>query len=132
MPIARLFNSVMLLVRGQAGGTALTGTVYERDEQAPSFEGAPNHSLPFVWVCDEFYAVDSGGIVQSIDGEDINIAFESPLPRGFRTRQEAITAARDHLRTQFARVGVDPSEVQITCRRVEDPVQTAPVADSSV
>lgn len=107
----------MLLIRGRAGGTALTGTLYERGDHVPSFKGAPNEDAPYVWVCDEFYSVDSGGAVQKIDGEDVNIAFESPMPRGFDTREKAIAAAEDHLRTQFARIGVSSSDVEI---EVED------------
>ncbi|PSP44546.1 hypothetical protein BRC68_02320 [Halobacteriales archaeon QH_6_64_20] len=103
----------MLLIRGRAGGTALTGTLYERGDRVPSFKGAPNEDAAYVWVCDEFYAVDSGGTVQQIDGEEVNIAFESPMPRGFDTREEAVGAAEDHLRTQFARIGVDSANVEI-------------------
>jgi len=107
----------MLLVRGSAAGTTLTGTVYERGEDAPSFKGAPDEDAPYVWVCDEFYAVESGGLVQQVDGEDVNVAFESPMPRGFDTRDQALAAAREHVRTQFARIGVDPDEVSIAVER---------------
>ncbi|MDH5019328.1 DUF7113 family protein [Halobacterium rubrum] len=103
----------MLLVRGSAGGTALTGTLYERGETAPSFKGAPDEAAPYVWVCDEFYAVDSGGQVQHVDGEEVNVAFESPMPRGFETRDAALEAAREHVRTQFARIGVDREDVDV-------------------
>ena len=103
----------MLLIRGHAGGTALTGTLYECGDRVPSFKGAPDEDAPYVWVCDEFYSVDSGGAVQKIDGEDVNIAFESPMPRGFDTRDAAVAAAEDHLRTQFARIGVDSAAVEI-------------------
>jgi len=107
----------MLLVEGSAGGTTLTGTLYERGEDAPSFKGAPDEDAPYVWVCDEFYAVESGGTTQEIDGETIQVAFESPMPRGFDTREQALDAAREHVRTQFARIGVDPDEVEITVVR---------------
>ncbi|MFC3477364.1 DUF7113 family protein [Halobacterium litoreum] len=103
----------MLLVRGSAGGTTLTGTLYERGEDAPSFRGAPDEAAPYVWVCDEFYAVDSGGSVQEVDGEEVHVAFESPMPRGFETRETALEAAREHVRTQFARIGVDEDDVEI-------------------
>lgn len=109
----------MLLVRGSAGGTALTGTLYERGETAPSFKGAPDEAAPYVWVCDEFYAVDSGGQVQHVDGEEVNVAFESPMPRGFETRERAVEAAEAHVRTQFARVGVAESDVRIEVIRTE-------------
>lgn len=103
----------MLMIRGQAGGTALTGTLYERGEEAPSFEGAPDEHAPYVWICDEFYAVDSGGAVQQIGDQEVNIAFESPVAHGFETREDAIEAAKEHIRTQFARVGVSEVEFEV-------------------
>ena len=103
----------MLLVRGRGGGTALTGTVFERGERAPSFKGAPDGDAPYVWVCDAFYEVESGGSELIVDGEAIRVAFESPAPRGFDTREQAVEAAREHVRTQFARVGVPEAEVDV-------------------
>ncbi len=121
----------MLLVRGRAGGTALTGTIYEQGETPPSFDGAPIETLPYVWVCDEFYEVESGGMVQRIDGREVNVAFESPLPRGFRTRREAVTAAHEHLRTQFARVGVESETVDIEHQDVDPEDRHSPVTHRS-
>jgi len=109
----------MLLVRGSAGGTELTGTIYERGERAPQFKGAPDEDAAYVWVCDEFYEVESGGTTQQIDGEEVNVAFESPMPRGFDTREQATAAARDHVRTQFARIGVDADAVEIELTKTE-------------
>jgi hypothetical protein len=103
----------MLIVRGRAGGTELTGTVYERGEQPPSFRGAPDEDAAYVWVCDEFYEVDSGGSIQIIDGREVHLAFESPMPRGFDTRDQALEGAEEHVRTQFARIGVDPANVEL-------------------
>jgi hypothetical protein len=103
----------MLIVRGRAGGTELTGTVYERGEQPSSFRGAPDEDAAYVWICDEFYEVDSGGSVQVIDGREVNLAFESPMPRGFDTRDQAVAGAEEHIRTQFARIGVDPDAVEL-------------------
>ncbi|WP_277553518.1 DUF7113 family protein [Halobaculum limi] len=103
----------MLLVRGSGGGTTLTGTIYERGEQSPSFKGAPDEDAPYVWVCDAFYQVQSGGSELVVDGEPIRVAFESPTPRGFDTREQAIEAAEDHVRTQFARVGVPEDAVEV-------------------
>jgi len=97
----------MLLVRGRAEGTALTGTVYEPGEEPPRFSGSPDDDAPYVWVCDEFYEVESGGSTQALDGREIQIAFESPVPRGFETREQALRAAKEHVRTQFARIGID-------------------------
>jgi len=110
----------MLLLRGRAGGTELTGTLYEPGESAPSYEGAPDVDAPYVWVCDAFYAVESGGTVQRIDDREINVAFESPVPRGFEDRKQAIEAAEDHLRTQFGRIGLDESAVEIEREAIED------------
>ncbi|WP_256296654.1 DUF7113 family protein [Haloarchaeobius salinus] len=109
----------MLLVRGSAAGTDLTGTIYERGEEAPQFRGAPDEDAPYVWVCDEFYAVESGGTAQQVDGETVNVAFESPMPRGFETKEQAVAAAEEHVRTQFARIGVDPADVEVTTTKAE-------------
>ncbi|MFC6615789.1 hypothetical protein ACFQAS_12675 [Halopenitus salinus] len=103
----------MLLVTGRGGGTELTGTVFERGEEPPTYAGAPEEGAPYVWVCDSFYQVESGGSALSIDGEEIRIAFEEPMPRGFDTRDQALSAAEEHVRTQFARIGVDPDEVVV-------------------
>lgn len=109
----------MLLVRGHAGGTELTGTLYERGERSPSFKGAPDENAPYVWVCDAFYEVESGGQRTEIGGRELNVAFESPNPHGFETREQATEAAKEHIRTQFARVGVDPADVDIEVRKTE-------------
>jgi len=103
----------MLLIRGTAGGTALTGTLYEPGEEPPSYRGAPDEGTPYVWVCDAFYEVASGGQLQTVGDRDINVAFETPSPRGFETRARAIEAAREHIRTQFQRLGVDAATVAI-------------------
>ena len=109
----------MLLIRGEAGGTTLTGTLYERGERAPRFKGAPDEDAPYVWVCDEFYEVESGGTTQEVNGRELRIAFESPMPRGFDTREQALAAAKDHVRTQFARIGVDGGDVEIEVQKEE-------------
>ncbi|PSP78399.1 hypothetical protein BRC81_07580 [Halobacteriales archaeon QS_1_68_20] len=111
----------MLFVRGRGGGTELTGTLYERGERAPSFQGAPDGDAAYVWVCDEFYEVESGGVAQQVGDREINLAFESPMPRGFDTREQALSAAKEHVRTQFARVGLDPEDVDIEVTKAEPP-----------
>ena len=103
----------MLLVRGWAGDSALTGTIFEEGESAPEYSGSPNTDAPYVWVCDEFYEVESGGQTQTIEGRELQVAFESPMPRGFESREAALTAAKEHLRTQFVRLGVDGEAVEI-------------------
>lgn len=103
----------MLLIQGHGGGTTLTGTVFERGEEPPSFRGAPDEHAPYVWVCDEFYEVESGGSETTIAGRTLHVAFESPMPRGFETREQAVAAAKEHVRTQFARVGVPAEEVVV-------------------
>lgn len=92
----------MLLIRGSTGGTTLTRALYECGERPPSFQGAPEDDAPYVWVCDEFYEVDSGGGTQTIADREVNVAFESPMPRGFETREDAVEAAQEHVRTKFA------------------------------
>ena len=109
----------MILVRGLAGGTGLTGTVFEQGEEPPSYKGAPDGHAPFVWVCDAFYEVDSGGSRLELDGRTVQVAFESPAPRGFEDREAALAAAKDHLRTQFARLGIPAGEVTIEVERPE-------------
>jgi len=111
----------MLLIRGRAGGTELTGTLYEPGERPPSYRGAPDEDAPYTWVCDEFYEVESGGQVQALDGREVRVAFEEPLPRGFDARSPAVEAAEEHLRTQFARLGVPADEVEIVVEQVERP-----------
>ena len=105
--------SAMLLVRGTVDDTTLTGTLYERGEDPPSFKGAPDEDAPYLWVCDEFYEVESGGQVQTVGGREVNVAFDSPMPRGFETKEKALEAARAHVKTQFARIGVDEDAVEI-------------------
>lgn len=103
----------MLRIRGSAGGTTLTGTLYEPGDEPPTYRGAPDDEAPYVWVCDSFYEVESGGQIQRLNGEEIRIAFESPMPRGFGDRSKAIDAAKDHVRTQFARLGVPEADVDV-------------------
>lgn len=109
----------MLLIQGSAHGTTLTGTLFERGERAPTFRGAPDEDAPYVWVCDEFYEVESGGSELEVDDRSVNVAFESPMPRGFDTRQQAVGAAEEHVRTQFARIGIAPADVEIEIEKVE-------------
>jgi hypothetical protein len=103
----------VLLIRGHAGGTVLTGTLYEPGDEPPRFKGAPDEHAPYVWVCDAFYEVTSGGQLQRIDGRDIHVAFETPMPRGFDDHEDALRAAEDHIRTQFARIGLSEDDVVI-------------------
>ena len=109
----------MILVRGRGGGTELTGTVFERGEEPPSYKGAPDENAPYVWVCDSFYEVESGGSPLIVDGTEIRVAFEEPMPRGFDTRSQAVTAAKEHGRTQFARIGVDGDDVEIEVTKAD-------------
>jgi hypothetical protein len=113
-------TSDVILVRGEAHGTSLTGTVFEPEDEAPSYSGAPDVSAPYVWVCDSFYEVESGGTGLFIEGKEVRIAFESPSPRGFETEKKAVEAAEDHVRTQFARIGVDTDDVSLEIGRPEE------------
>ena len=96
----------MLLIRGLAGGTGLTGTLYEPGETPPSYRGAPDVGAPYVWVCDEFYAVETGRQTLELDDGPVQVAFEQPAPRGYDNRERAVAAAKAHIREQFARIGV--------------------------
>ena len=119
----------MLLVRGRAGGTELTGTIYEPGEQAPQFRGAPAEDAEYVWVCDSFYEVDSGGARLDLDDREINVAFEYPAPRGFDTRERAIEGALEHVRTQFVRIGLDGDAVELSHETVRPAADDAPRAN---
>jgi len=110
----------MLLIRGEAGGTALTGTLYEPGEDPPSFTGAPDEGAPYVWVCDAFYEVESGGQRQTIGDRELRVAFELPMARGFEHRDDAVAAAKEHVRTQFARVGVDAPAVAVSVLQADE------------
>lgn len=96
----------MLLICGLAGGTGTTGTLYEPDETPPSYSGAPTVDAPYVWVCDAFYRVSSGGQELTTDQGTIRVAFEQPTVRGFERRDQAIAAAKEHISDQFSRIGV--------------------------
>lgn len=103
----------MFHVKGSVAGTDLTGTVYEPGEDPPQFRGVPDDDAPYVWVCDAFYEVESGSQTQRLGDREVQVAFESPMPRGFETRAAAIEAAEDHVRTQFARLGVPAADVTV-------------------
>ncbi|WP_254862444.1 DUF7113 family protein [Halovivax gelatinilyticus] len=115
----------MLQVRGLTGGTELSGTIYERGEEAPTFSGAPDQDSAYVWICDEFYEVESGGSELELADRVLNVAFESPLPRGFDTKEQALAAAKEHVRTQFVRIGVDGDAVEITVESGDEPQVSA-------
>jgi hypothetical protein len=100
--------------------TGLAHPARTASRSAPSFRGAPDEDAPYVWVCDAFYEVESGGQSQQIDGEEVKVAFESPMPRGFTAREEAIEAAKDHVRTQFARLGIPEREVELEVVQVQE------------
>ncbi|ERG96071.1 hypothetical protein [Haloquadratum walsbyi] len=96
----------MLLITGLAGGTGTTGTLYEPGETAPSYMGAPRSEAPYTWICDTFYQVDSGGQQLDTDDGEIRVAFDRPTVQGFEQRDEAISAAKTHIHTQFSRIGI--------------------------
>ncbi len=119
----------MLLVRGHAGGSALTGTIYEPGEDVPSFRGSPETDAPYVWICDEFYEVSTGGSTQVINDREVQIAFDTPLPRGFDSRELAIKAAKEHIKTQFVRIGVPGKSVELTVLEVTDEGDEIPISE---
>lgn len=103
----------MLIIRGVVDDVELAGTLYEPDEQPPPFKGAPDEDAPYVWICDEFYEVESGGQVQHIAGQEVHLAFEHPMPRGFASREQAIAAGKEHVLTQFVRIGIERDRVEV-------------------
>ncbi|ERH09602.1 MAG: hypothetical protein J07HX64_01361 [halophilic archaeon J07HX64] len=96
----------MLLICGLAAGTGTTGTLYEPGETAPSYSGAPTAAAPYVWVCDTFYQVNSGGQQLETDQGTIQVAFDRPTVRGFERRAEAVATAKSHIRRQLNRIGI--------------------------
>ena len=110
----------MLLICGLAGGTGTTGTLYEPDESPPSYSGAPRVDAPYVWVCDAFYQVASGGQSLELDRGTIRVAFEQPTVRGFERRERAVAAAKAHIDDQLSRIGVR-AEPEFHIRPRSDP-----------
>ena len=105
--IRRGTSYTVLLICGLAAGTGTTGTLYEPGETPPSYSGAPTTAAPYVWVCDTFYQVNSGGQRLETDHRTIQVAFDRPTVRGFEHRERAIATAKSHIRRQFNRIGVD-------------------------
>lgn len=101
----------MMLIRGWYEDTGLTGTLYEEGDDPPYYKESATVDAPYTWVCDSFYRVESGGRIQEIDGEEVSVAFERPRTRGYDDRDKAIEAAKEHIRTQFSRIGADPKVV---------------------
>ena len=103
----------MLLITATSGDISLTGTLFEPGDEAPEYPNSPSVDAPYTWVCDEFYEVESGGVMQQIEGREIRIAFEPPTPRGFEKKEKAIEAAKSHVSTQLARIGLHPKDVSV-------------------
>ena len=99
----------MLLIRGLAGGTGLTGTLYEPGETPPSYRGAPDVGAPYVWVCDEFYAVETGGMRDRLVDGAVPAALRQPSPPGDEHPHRAAESPRAHIPEQGARGGVGGS-----------------------
>lgn len=110
----------MILIRGWYKDTGLTGTIFEPAEEAPNYEGSADVRAPYVWVCDSFYRVESGGSDQEIDGEKINVAFDPPVKKGFKSRESAIEGAREHIRNQFLRLGFSEKDIRFEKEEVEE------------
>lgn len=101
----------MILIKGDYNGTGLTGTVFEPNDTVPAYKGAPSVQSNYTWICDSFYEVDEGGTKQDIDGEEKSIVFERPIPKGFINKKQAIEGGKNHIRTQFQRIGASESDV---------------------
>ena len=102
----------MIFVRGWYEDTGLTGTIFEPDENAPTYDGSPNVRSPYVWVCDSFYAVESGGTTQEVDNKEVQVAFDPPVKKGFQNKESAMEGAKNHIRNQFLRLGLKEKEVE--------------------
>lgn len=101
----------MILIRGWYEDTGLTGTIFEPEEEAPGYDGSPDIMAPYVWVCDSFYEVESGGTEQQIDGSKVQVAFDPPVKKGFETKESAIEGAKTHIENQFTRLGFSEKDV---------------------
>lgn len=101
----------MILVKGWYKDTGVTGTVFEPNEEAPTYDGSPDVKAPYVWVCDSFYSVESGGSTQIIDDKEIQVAFDPPVKKGFESEEKAIEGAKKHIKNQFLRLGFSDEEV---------------------
>jgi hypothetical protein len=97
----------VILICGLAAGTGTTGTLYEPGETPPSYSGAPTTAAPYVWVCDTFYQVNSGGQQLETNNRTIQVAFDRPTVRGFERRERAVATAKSHIRRQLNRIGID-------------------------
>jgi hypothetical protein len=115
----------MLLVCGLVAGTGTTGTLYEPGETPPTYRGAPTATGPYTWVCDTFYRVESGGYQLTTDKGTIQVAFERPTIRGFEQQEQALTAAKSHIRDQFLRIGIQ-SEPDFYINSPEEAGHTSP------
>lgn len=102
----------MILIRGWYKDTGLTGTLFEKGESPPSYSGSADTDSPYTWVCDSFYQVSSGGTIQEIDGQKVRVAFERPILKGYRSKEMATDEAKEHIKTQFTRIGVNSEEVE--------------------
>jgi len=122
----------MLLICGLAGGTGTTGTLYEPDETPPSYSGAPTVEAPYVWICDAFYQVESGGQKLTTDHGTVQVAFERPTVQGFEQRNQAVAAAKDHIHDQLCRIGIrtDP-DFYVNTPADASHVSTASLQDES-
>lgn len=60
-----------------------------------------------------FPEVQPGGQLQHIAGQDVHLAVEHPMSGGFEERKQAAEAAKEHVRTQFARIGIDSGDIEI-------------------
>ncbi len=95
----------------------MTGTLSNRVRTA-RVQGAPDEgttNVGSVTLCTRSRA--AGRSSPSATGD--RIAFESPMPRGFETRDAAVEAAKEHVRTQFARLGVAGETVDVTVQQAE-------------
>jgi len=106
----------MILVTGWYDDLGLTGTIYEPTESTPNYDGSPDFGDSYVWICDSFYQVESGGVTQELENGTVQLAFERPMKKGFRTYDEALSGARYHIKIQFQRLGLSDETVEFNIK----------------
>lgn len=112
----------MYQITGWVRGTGLTGTIFEPGEEAPKYKGAPDSSDSFyTFVCDSMYQVQTGGRIQYIGEEEINVVFEAPTIRLFDSMEEATEHAKSHITRQFSRLG---QETESATFEIEEETET--------
>lgn len=107
----------MILVTGWYDDLGLTGTIYRPTEKTPHYDGSPDFGDSYVWICDSFYQVESGGVTQELEHRTVQLAFEQPVKKGFETYDGALSGAKQHIKTQFQRLGLSDKTVDFNTKK---------------